>query len=179
MRRPAVFLDRDGTILNERGYLSDPDRMRFYPGAFEAMRRLQRAGYRLVVVTNQSGVGRGYFSLERLREINRRFSAACRRRGVRIDGIYFCPHLPDAGCACRKPRPALPRRAARDLRLDLRRSWVVGDQARDVELARNVGARGVLVLTGAGRECRARASAAGGKITSTLATAARYIAGAD
>lgn len=175
MRRPAVFLDRDGTILTERGYLTDPRRMRFYDGAFTAMRRLSAAGFALVIVTNQSGVGRGYLTLARLAEIHRRFLGLCRKKGVKIAGIYFCPHLPDAGCACRKPNPGMPRRAARDLGLDLRRSFVVGDQARDVELARAVGATGLLVLTGSGRVSRKKVVQAGGRVTSNLDSASRLI----
>jgi len=172
---PAVFLDRDGTILNERGYLGDPRKMKFYKGAPAALRRLSRAGYQLVVITNQSGVARGYFTLGQLARVNQEFSAFLRRRGVRLSAIYFCPHLPKKGCSCRKPRPGLPRKAARRFGLDLRRSFVVGDQPHDMELAHRVGARGVLVLTGAGRSSRPRAAKWEPHVTTNLTTAARWI----
>ena len=175
MKRPAVFLDRDGTLLNERGYLGDPDDIEFYPCAVPGLRRLQSAGFRLVVVSNQSGIGRGYFTRRDLIRVTTRFLALLRRRGIRIDGSYFCPHLPDAGCRCRKPAPGMARRAARELNLDLKRSYVIGDQARDIELASNIGARGVLVLTGAGRRYRARARSLKAKVTSNVATAAAWI----
>lgn len=174
-RKPAVFLDRDGTIINERGYLSDPQKMVFYPGAFAALRKLQKAGYRLVVVTNQSGVARGYLTLDALARINRVFKSIMSKRGVRVDGIYFCPHGPDRGCVCRKPRAALARRAARDLNVDITRSFVVGDQWTDMRMSKNLGIPGVLVLTGAGRSLRAKAGPFAKKITSNLSTAADWI----
>ena len=175
MRRAAVLLDRDGTLLNERGYLGDPSDIKFYRCAAPGLRRLQKAGFRLVIVSNQSGIGRGYFTRDDFARVSDRFVAMLQRQGVRIDGIYFCPHLPDAGCDCRKPAPGLARRAARELNLDLKRSYVIGDQLRDVELARNIGARGVLVLTGAGRRYHKRARALGAKVTSNVATAAAWI----
>jgi histidinol-phosphate phosphatase family protein len=175
MKRAAVLLDRDGTILNERGYLGDPNDIQFYKSAAAGLRRLQKAGFRLVIVSNQSGIGRGYFTREDFGRVSDRFTAMLRRQGVRIDGIYFCPHLPDAECECRKPKIGMARRAARDLNLDLRRSYVIGDQLRDVELARNIGARGVLVLTGAGRRYSRRARSLGAKVTRNVVTAARWI----
>lgn len=173
--KPAVFLDRDGTILTERFYLSDPKKMAFYPGVFGALRRLQRAGFRLVIVTNQSGLARGYFTFRRFKEINRRFKRAFASHGVRIDGIYYCPHLPTASCACRKPKPALARRAARALKIDLKRSFVIGDQWTDMKLSQNLGVPGVLVLTGQGRSQRAKAGPLAQKITTNAATAARWV----
>jgi histidinol-phosphate phosphatase family protein len=174
-KTPAVFLDRDGTLITERGYLSDPARIRFYANVAAGLRRLQKAGFKLVVITNQSGVARGYFSLATLGAIHRRFRAVLASRGVHLAGIYFCPHAPDAGCACRKPKPALPRRAARDLGLDLTRSYVIGDQDRDLGLAAAIGAKGVLVLTGGGRLHRNRAQRSGAKITSNVSSASRWI----
>ncbi len=175
MKRAAVFFDRDGTLIDERGYLGDPDRLHFYPSAIPALRRLQKAGFLLVVVSNQSGVARGFFSMEDLAAVNARFLKILRRAGVRIAGTYFCPHAPDAGCACRKPRPGLPRRAARELGIDLKKSYVVGDQSRDMELARAIGASGLLVMTGGGRAVRPKASFLGAKTTSNAATAAAWI----
>ncbi len=172
---PAIFLDRDGTIINERGYLSDPKKMFFYPFVFSALRALQKAGYQLVVLTNQSGVARGYVTLAKLQEINRKFTQVFAKRGVRIDGIYYCPHWPDQGCACRKPKPGLARRAARDLGIDIKRSYVVGDQWTDIKLSQNLGVPGILVLTGQGRNLRRKAGPLAKKITSNLATAARWV----
>jgi len=171
----AVFLDRDGTLLRERGYLGDPRRLRFYERSFDGLRLLRRTGFKLFIITNQSGVGRGYFTLSQLSQVNAAFQRALLKKGVRIDGIYFCPHLPEAGCSCRKPRPGLVRRAQKQFRLDLKRSYVIGDQVRDIELARKVGAKGILVLTGAGRTSRASARKWSTKITSDVASASRWI----
>lgn len=175
MKRPAVFFDRDGTLIDERGYLGDPSKIRFYPSAVPALRRLSKAGYRVVIVSNQSGVARGYFSLAEMKAVHARFIELLRKDGVRLDGAYFCPHAPDGGCRCRKPRPGMPRQAARELGIDLRRSFVVGDQLRDIAMARAVGARGVLVLTGGGRAARRRAMPLAAKVTSNAATAAAWI----
>ena len=176
MKKPAAFLDRDGTLIDERGYLGDPGRIRFYPSVVPALKRLRKAGYRLVVISNQSGVGRGYFTMDTLKKVNRRFLQLLRSRGVRIDGVYFCPHLPAAGCSCRKPAPGMAKKAARDLALDVRRSFVIGDQVRDLQLARRVGATGVLVLTGAGRASRRKAKRLAAKVTSNVGTASVWIA---
>ena len=174
MRR-AVFLDRDGTILNDRGYLSDPRKMVFYPTAFKGLAELQKAGFVLIIVSNQSGVGRGYFSLNALHKINGIFKKKLAQRGIRILDIYFCPHLPEADCACRKPKPGMILKAARKWKIDLKNSFVVGDQLRDVELARGVGSRGVLVLTGAGKYYREPVLKSHGKVAKNLETASRWI----
>ena len=150
--RPAVFLDRDGTLVVERGYLSDPDEIELLPGVAESLRELKAAGYPLVVVSNQSGVGRGLFPESRVHEAMARLRQALRARGVELDAIYFCPHRPDAGCACRKPGTALLARAADDLRLSVRRSAMVGDKLLDAETGRNAGATGLLVRSGYGRD---------------------------
>lgn len=176
-RRPAVFLDRDGTILNERRYLTDVRKMVFYAWAPRALKRLQTAGFRLVVVTNQSAIGRGYLSAAGLTAIHAAFRKRLRRAGVRIDGIFHCPHLPNAGCRCRKPGALLLERAARTLNLDLSASYVVGDQDRDVDLARAVGAVPVLVLTGAGRSMPGAVRRRAAKVTRNLETASRWIVG--
>ena len=149
--RPAVFLDRDGTLVVERGYLSDPDEIELLPGVARSLRRLKAAGYPLVVVSNQSGVGRGLFPESRVHEAMARLRTALRAQGAELDSIYFCPHRPEHGCACRKPGVALLERAADDLQLSLRRSAMVGDKALDVETAHRAGAFGLLVRTGYGR----------------------------
>ena len=158
--RPAAFLDRDGTIIEELGYLGDPDQIRFIPGAIEALRALQRAGFRLVVITNQAGVARGLLTEADVHRVNERLRTLLAESGVRLDGIYYCPHHPEHGppeyrleCSCRKPRPGMVERAARELHLDPARSVVIGDHSSDTALARSFpGMRGVLLLTGHGTE---------------------------
>lgn len=149
---PAVFLDRDGTLVVERGYLTDPEDIELIPGVPEALRDLRSAGYLLVVISNQSGVGRGFFSEETVHAAMARLRGALRERGVELDAIYFCPHRPEAGCPCRKPGTGLLERAEGDLELDLSRSVMVGDKLLDAETGRRAGARGLLVRTGYGRD---------------------------
>jgi D-glycero-D-manno-heptose 1,7-bisphosphate phosphatase len=153
--RPAVFLDRDGTINVEVDYLSAPDQVELLPGAARAIARLNEAGYATVIVTNQSGVARGKFSEARLEEIHARLLELLEAQGAVIDAIYHCPHHPTLGeppyrraCDCRKPLPGLFERAARELDLDLRRSWAVGDSPRDLESAAALGVPGILVASG-------------------------------
>lgn len=154
---PAVLVDRDGTLNVDHGYIGRLDLLHLYPYSIEALRLLQHAGFKLVVVTNQAGVARGMFSEAFVHEshewLRRQFSAG----GVQFDGIYHCPHHPEGSvpeyavaCDCRKPRPGMAQRAARDLDLDLSRSYVIGDKWRDVRLGNEVGASGILVRTGYG-----------------------------
>ncbi|WP_456431506.1 D-glycero-alpha-D-manno-heptose-1,7-bisphosphate 7-phosphatase [Thermosulfuriphilus sp.] len=156
-KQPVVFLDRDGTINEEVGYLSDPRQLRLIPGAAEGIRELKLKGFRIVVITNQSGVARGYFDLDAVRTVNERLIELLEKEGAKIDGIYVCPHHPrgtispyNVACRCRKPSPALAQQAAEDLRLDLRRAYVIGDKLSDLGLALNLKAKGILVLTGYG-----------------------------
>ncbi|MDD4951547.1 MAG: HAD-IIIA family hydrolase [Desulfovibrionaceae bacterium] len=146
----AVFLDRDGTVIQERHYLRDPDQVELIPGAARALERLKALGLKLVLVSNQSGVGRGYFSTRDVDAVHERLRAILAREGVELDGIFFCPHAPDEGCGCRKPAPGMALRAAESLGLDLGQSFVVGDKACDVDLGRAVGATAILVRTGYG-----------------------------
>jgi len=148
--RPAVFLDRDGTIAEEVGYLNHASRFRMFPFVAAAIRCLNEAGFPVVVVTNQSGVGRGYFPESLVRSVNEMMKEELAAVGARIDAIHYCPHTSADRCDCRKPRPGLLERAAREHSLDLARSFVVGDRYGDIELARNVRARGILVRTGYG-----------------------------
>ena len=158
MMKPAVFLDRDGTINEQMGYINHIDRFHLLPGAAEAIHRLNLAQIPVAVVTNQSGLARGYFPESLLIEVHRRMAAELARADAHVDGIYICPHHPEAreerfrvDCDCRKPKIGLFVRAARELGLDLDRSYVVGDRWSDLKAAAACGAKGILVLTGYGR----------------------------
>jgi D-glycero-D-manno-heptose 1,7-bisphosphate phosphatase len=155
--RPAVFADRDGTLTEEVGYVNHPGRLRLLPRSAEAIRRLNQAGVAAVVVTNQAGIARGYFSEEVLHAVNRTLVSRLREAGAELDGLYVCPHHPTEGvppwrtdCDCRKPKPGLLLRAAEELGLDLHASTFISDKASDLAVAPAVGARAVLVLTGYG-----------------------------
>lgn len=150
--RPAVFLDRDGTLIREVGYLCRPEQIELLDGAAAALRALRAAGFAAVVVTNQSAVARGWLGEAALGEIHRVFQDRLAEQGARLDGIYYCPHHPSEGsgayrvdCACRKPNPGMVLRAAQELGLDPKFSYVVGDQPVDHELAVRVGAIPVMV----------------------------------
>lgn len=154
---PAVFIDRDGTLTEEVGYVNHPTRLRLLPRSAEAIRRLNRSGLKAVMVTNQSGVARGYFSEEVLQAVNATLVSQLKAEGAYLDGLYVCVHHPTAGappyravCECRKPKPGLIMRAAADLGLDLSRSWAVGDKISDVLAGQRAGTRSILVLTGYG-----------------------------
>jgi len=152
--RPAVFIDRDGTVITERCYLADPAAVELLPGAAAALRRLHETGYALVMVTNQSGIARGYFSPTEFHAVQARVHELLAAEGVVLDGVYFCPHHPDFGppCDCRKPNLGLFRRAAADLGLDLATSAYVGDRLSDVQPATALGGQAFLVRTGYGAE---------------------------
>lgn len=150
----AVFLDRDGTINEEMGYINHLDRFVLLPGVSAAIGRLNQSGLKVVVVTNQSGVARGYFPVELVDQIHEKMCGLLHEKGAFLDGIYTCLHgpLPEGqGCGCRKPEIGLMLQAAQELQLDLESSYVVGDRRKDLEMARNAGARAVLVLTGYGK----------------------------
>ena len=179
MSSPAVFLDRDGTINEEKEYPDRLDQISVFPQAAPAIRRLNEAGLKVVVVTNQSGVGRGYFPLAFVHEVHQYLNQHLAAAGARLDGLYVCPHHPDEGCPCRKPKPELLLRAARDLDLDLTHSYLVGDRYQDLETAANAGVKGILVLTGYGREeyesLRDKAKVAPVYVAQDLADAAAWI----
>ena len=149
--RPAVFLDRDGTICEEMGYLNHLSRLHIFPFAAKAISRLNKAGLPVIVVTNQSGISRGIFPESLVAQIHARMSEELSAGGARVDGYYHCAHTRQEECTCRKPLPGLLERAAREHGLLLKGSFVIGDRYADVELAHGVGGRGILVLTGYGR----------------------------
>jgi D-glycero-D-manno-heptose 1,7-bisphosphate phosphatase len=152
----AVFLDRDGTIMEDTNYVGDVERVVLIPSAPAALKRLQQAGYKLFVVTNQSGVGRGYFTREAVEAIHAHLDEHFGKTGVRFDRYYVCPHHPEDNCDCRKPKPKFLLDAAREYGLDLTRSFMVGDRPSDIQAGVTAGTKAILVLTGAGRETLAK-----------------------
>ena len=157
-KRRAVFLDRDGTVADEVGYVNHITRFRLYPWSAEAIRRIHSAGLAAVVVTNQAGVARGYFPEELIRQVNEKMKQELAAAGASLDAVYYCPHHPAVGeppyrqqCHCRKPLPGMIEAAVRDLGLQLDGSIVIGDRYTEVEMAHRLGLRGALVLTGYGR----------------------------
>lgn len=149
-QRRFVLIDRDGTINVEKHYLSDPDQLELYPGVGHAIRKLNRLDLGVAVVTNQSGIARGYFDMVRLEDIHTRLYALLEAEGAAIDGIYVCPHGPDDDCDCRKPLPGMVNQAVADHHFDPAASFMIGDKEVDVELGRAVGATTFLVRTGHG-----------------------------
>ena len=147
-----VVLDRDGTIIQERQYLSDPDQVSLIPGAGAALRELQQLGLLLVLITNQSGIGRGYFDHEQLESVHIRLAQLLKHERVRLDGVYVCPHKPDDDCGCRKPKLGLLEKAASDLGLSLEQGIVIGDKISDIEMGRAAHALTILVKTGYGAQ---------------------------
>jgi len=158
VKRRAVFIDRDGTISEEVGYVNHPSRYRVFPYSAEAVRLLNGAGWLAILITNQAGVARGYFAESVIADVHGLLASELEIGGGRLDAIYYCPHHPTVGeppyqldCDCRKPRPGLIRRAAAAFDIDTAASWMVGDRYGDVEFARNAGVRPAFVLSGYGR----------------------------
>jgi len=148
--KPAVFLDRDGTINEQMGYINHISRFKLLPKVADAIRMLNENNYLVVVVTNQSGPARGYFPIELVHEVNSYMQELLRKEGANIDAVYFCPHLPEDGCNCRKPKTGMIDMACRDLDIDLSHSYMIGDMCDDIELAKNAGIKGIMVKTGYG-----------------------------
>lgn len=171
----CVALDRDGTILVKHHYLADVNLVELLPEAGEGLRRLQNLGLRLVVVTNQSAVGRGLLNLEMLGHIHRRMETLLAAEGVTLDGIYFCPHTPEDNCTCRKPASGLLEQAGRDLGIPLKHFFVVGDNVCDIELAAGIGVTGVLVRTGEGRRVEVENRVCPAAVVDDLPGAAAWI----
>ena len=190
MTQRAIFLDRDGTISEEVGYVNHLSRYRLMPNSLEAIRIANGAGFKVIVTTNQSGVARGYFGESLVHQVHARLTGWAEAAGARLDAIYFCPHHPQEGappyraaCDCRKPRPGMILRAAREHGLDLARCYAVGDGLVDLEAAAAAGVPGVLVLTGYGRGLvehqRERLRAQPLRIVEDLLEAVRFIVGRD
>jgi len=175
--RRAVFLDRDGTIVEDPGFLHEPGKVRLLPGAAEAIRGLNQAGWLVITVSNQSGIARGRYDATAYSAVQRRLVELLATHGARLDGAYFCPHHPDitGPCECRKPGVSLFREAQAALGLDLARCCWVGDRLSDVEPARKLGGRALLVETGRGRAHVGKARALGVPVVADLAAAAAEI----
>lgn len=157
--KPAVFLDRDGTINQEVGYIRDLDNLALIPGAAEAIRQLNQMGIPVVVVTNQSGVARGYYPESWMEQLHGRLKTLLAAEGAQLDGVYYCPHLPDGevpeysfDCDCRKPEPGMLEQAAKDLNLDLSHSFMIGDKATDIDVGLRVGCKTILLRSGYGEQ---------------------------
>jgi histidinol-phosphate phosphatase family protein len=175
-RAPPVFLDRDGTLIVEKNYLSDPAGVSLEEGVLEGLALLQSRGHPLVVLSNQSGIGRGFFDESAAQRVNVRVAELLRTRSIDILGWYICPHAPEAGCDCRKPLPGMALAAARDLELQLAGSFVVGDRRADLELADAIGATGILVASGYGLSAVEWARGEGRPVFHDFKAAADYIA---
>jgi len=148
----AVFLDRDGVLMQDANYVGDLNRVVLIPGAPQALKRLRDAGYRLFVVTNQSGVARGFFSREAVEQVHAYLDEQFAQDGIVLDRYYVCPHHSEENCDCRKPKPKFLLEAAREYRLDLSQCYMIGDRPTDIQAGQNAGTRTILVLTGAGKE---------------------------
>lgn len=153
-KEKAIFLDRDGVINKEVNYLSNPKDFEFIPGSIKALRRLQEIGYKLIVITNQSGLARGYFTEETLNKIHNKMKRILRENNVILTDIFICPHHPDITgiCECRKPKPGLLIQAKQKYNIDLKNSYMVGDTLKDIQAGKNAGCKTIFVLTGHGEE---------------------------
>ena len=170
-----ALLDRDGTVIADRHYLADPAGVELLPGAADGMRRLRDAGVEMAIVTNQSGVGKGLFTAAALEAMHDRLRELLAAEGVAVRGIYYCPHTAADACRCRKPLPGLAEAAAQELGIDLTRAFVVGDKEADIDLARAVGATGILVRTGYGAETERAGACRPAAVVDDLGAAAEFI----
>lgn len=157
MKRKAVFLDRDGTIIHDANYLDKKENIKLFDGAAEAIKKLNEAGFIVIIITNQSGVARGYFAEEIVIKLNKELVRMLEKEGAKIDGVYYCPHHTKGSiekysieCECRKPKIGMLKKAAEDFDIDLPNSYMVGDKPDDINLAKNAGCKSILVKTGYG-----------------------------
>lgn len=141
----AVFLDRDGVINEDIGYVHKPEDFKIFPGVFESLKKLRESGFKLIIITNQSGIGRGYYTEEDFFKLNNYMLDIFDKNGVKIDKVYFCPHLPKDNCDCRKPKTKFIEDAVEEFDLDIKRCWAVGDKLSDVEIGERAGCRTVLL----------------------------------
>lgn len=173
--RPFILLDRDGTLNVEKHYLSDPDQLALYPGTGTALKRLRELGYGLAVLTNQSGIGRGYFGLDAVEKVHERLRELLAAEGASVDAIYICPHGPDQDCDCRKPLPGLAKQAMAEFGFDPRQSIMIGDKAADIGVGQAIGARTILVRTGWGADSEKAGDCRPDAIVDDLAGAVAWI----
>ncbi|MDR0823022.1 MAG: HAD family hydrolase [Endomicrobium sp.] len=152
IKNPCVFLDRDGTVIYNQNYLSSPEQVKLYSYSVNAINKLHKAGFKVIVITNQSGIARGKFTLKTLSLIHKRFLSLLKEEGSKIDGLYFCPHIDEDKCSCRKPKIGMVLQAAREHNIDLKNSFVVGDIIRDYMTGINMGGKGILLLSGHGKK---------------------------
>ncbi|MFC1637461.1 D-glycero-beta-D-manno-heptose 1,7-bisphosphate 7-phosphatase [Candidatus Margulisiibacteriota bacterium] len=178
----AVFLDRDGTIVEDVGYMNSPKQLEFIPGSIKAIKKLNEAGYKVVVITNQAGVARGLITEDMLQTIDKTLHKWILSGGAHLDGIYYCPHHPDHGvypykqvCECRKPHPGLIKRAHRDLDIDPAQSFMIGDKATDVEAGKRAGTKTVFVRSGRGQAEEKKINGKPDHITENLAEAVDWL----
>ena len=146
MSKPVIFLDRDGTINDDPGYIRSPEQFKLLPFAAEGLRSLQEMGFDLVIITNQSGIGRGYFSTEDLAKVHQRMTELLATEGVEIRAIYFCPHTPDEKCTCRKPLTGLIKQACSEQAIQIHYSWIIGDKIADIDLGINAGIKTIQIM---------------------------------
>jgi len=148
----AVFLDRDGTVNEEVHYLSDSKDLKLLPRVAEAIKMFNDAEYKVIIITNQSAIAKGFLTIEKLNEIHEKLLTLLNKKGAKIDAIYYCPHHPNEGCMCRKPKPGLLLKASKEHNIDLNRSYMVGDKLTDIEAGKRAGCKTILVKTGYGKE---------------------------
>ncbi|MBN1621167.1 MAG: HAD family hydrolase [Endomicrobiales bacterium] len=178
----AVFLDRDGTIIRERHYLRKVKDIRILSGTVESLSLLRKAGYKLILVTNQSGIGRGYLTKKKLALIHTHLKKLLKKKGVYLDALYYCPHAPGDNCSCRKPKLGMVKLAQKRLNIDLKKSFTIGDHVNDFLLGQNMGGTGIFLLTGHGKEELEKINSSGGRlkpdrIEQNLLAAAKWILG--
>ena len=149
---PAVFLDRDGTVIHDKNYLGDPDKVILYKHSANCINKLRKAGFKIIIITNQSGVARKMFGEKEVKAVNKRVLELLKKQDAKIDGLYYCPHGDEDKCNCRKPKIGMALKAAKEHNIDLKRSYTVGDSVRDYIFGNNSGGKGVLVLTGHGKK---------------------------
>ncbi|WP_200763490.1 D-glycero-beta-D-manno-heptose 1,7-bisphosphate 7-phosphatase [Nitrosophilus alvini] len=144
--RKAVFLDRDGVINIDKSYVYKKEDFEFSKGVFKALKHFRKLGYLLIIVTNQSGIGRCYYTQKDFEKLTEWMLGEFEKKGVKIDGVYFCPHKPEDGCICRKPEPGMIKKAAEDFDIDLKKSWMIGDKERDIEAAHRAGIENTILI---------------------------------